>query len=188
MGQDVDLVAGQGLAEGWHIAAPALGDGLLDLFEAAAVDPVVIGQVGKEPHFALAAGLVTGRAVVGEQGLARRHHEAGQLGILGDLLEGQAGDLVEVGLLGGGGLLGFGQELGPGIPVPRLFLALGVHVGHRVDAGQEAFAYGPRGVDHPVDQRKEDGHIEGVGPPRRQGIVEFLKVAVPHVAGGLWAR
>ncbi len=74
-------------------AADAVVDGLLDVGERAAPDPVVVDQ-DRIAGATDAAGAVAGRAVLAEDHLAAGLGELQQVGVLGDVIDGELGELV----------------------------------------------------------------------------------------------
>jgi hypothetical protein len=144
-----------------HPGAP-VGDGLDDVLERAAVEPVAVGQVGK----ALAAagvGAVTLRAVVAEQPLADAHRRT----VLGQLLGRLAGEL--------------GEDLRDLLLRALLLVLVLADAGPAERAGELAQ---PR-VQRQVDGAEHHGDDEQPQPPARQRVVQLAQVHVPDVAGGV---
>ena len=155
--------AADGGGHGRHLPVAAVADAGENGVGAAAVEPVVVGQV----RVALgAAGVraVAQGAVVGEQAAA---HVAGlRVGV--QLLDGYLGELFE-------------QRRGLFFHPVHLFLPLA----HAAPVEQTAEPAQPR-VQHQIDHREQQGQHEQVKPPARQRLVAFLD-AVKAVAGGVAA-
>mmetsp|Transcript_61804 Transcript_61804/g.146226 ORF Transcript_61804/g.146226 Transcript_61804/m.146226 type:complete len:381 (-) Transcript_61804:1210-2352(-) len=145
-----------------HIALAALGDALDDGVEAAAPEPVVIGQVGKALG-ALGVGAMALRTVVGEQPLA----DGMGLGIPGELLRRLARKRGIDRRHRGACLCDLLVMLADAGPAELAGLAAQARVKREVDAGEH------------------DGQHEQAHPPRRQRVVEFAQVLVPDMAGGV---
>jgi hypothetical protein len=151
--------------------ADAVPDGLFDIGELAAPQPVVVVEIGIALGPA-AAGAVARRAIIGESDAPLRAREIEQLRIVHDV-----------------GDRGIGQ-LGHHWSAQRFeLLEVGNHRAARVPGGDALRRGGqqrPGRIDDPIADRPDDGDVERPQPPARQRRVEFVD-AVPIVARGLGA-
>ena len=187
-GHGIQLLVIEGVTECRHIAHPAMGKGVFDVFYATTPQPVVVHQIGEQPRHAGATGTMAGGAVVTEKTAAHGTREGQHFLVGEDFLVAGRSHLLHV-FAGTHRMLAFlhvAQQQGAGVPVRGHLFSRVIGEGDRVHHTLGvAGGNGPGRVQHPVDQGKHHRGVEGPHPPVGQRVVEFLQITIPGMAGGL---